>query len=271
MGQTASKKETLPERVRRLLGSPEWQKLSGTELQALRQKLALLDQAGVPPMTVLPATTLRTLQRIPHSSEGHQVPVSTILEHRPVLVFFSHRWLCPEQNKPDDEDNAKAATLVDWVDWYENVYTRTPGSRNVFLWVDYCSMDQSDPLPYIQSLPLFVATCNDFLCYQTADYHERAWCRVEVAVAYAYMTAGRVPWVLCADFRPAEQRKPRCERRAVEDPRTGRLTVEADRPHVDMLMSCAEQSKAWTGGDGRRLRFGDGGATVDAMVLGGQP
>ena len=60
----------------------------------------------------------------------------------------------------------------------------------------------------------------------------------------------------------------RSERRSVRDPRQGRLTVEADRLHVEMLTGCAEASAAWTGGDGRRLSFGEGGASVDAMVLG---
>lgn len=50
-----------------------------------------------------------------------------------------------------------------------------------------CSMDQSDPLPYIQSLPLYVATCNDLLCFETPDYHERAWCRVEVTIHDSHM------------------------------------------------------------------------------------
>lgn len=48
-------------------------------------------------------------------------------------------------------------------------------------------MDQSDPLPYIQSLPLYVATCNDLLCFETPDYHERAWCRVEVTIHDSHM------------------------------------------------------------------------------------
>ena len=91
---------------------------------------------------------------------------------------------------------------------------------------------------------------------------------VQVAIAFAFMTAGRVPWILHADFGGESQREAERESRAIQDPRLGRLTVEADREHVEMLTRCAEESVAWTGGDGRRLRFGEGGAVVDAMVLG---
>ena len=129
----------LPERVRQLLGSAEWQRLSGTKLPDLRSKLRLLVAASVPPMVVLPAATLRLLGRIPHSSEGHQVAVDSVLEDRPVFLFFSHRWLSPGQNRPDDADHSKARALIAWCDWYERVYTRSAHSRHVYLWIDCAS------------------------------------------------------------------------------------------------------------------------------------
>ena len=54
-------------------------------------------------------------------------------------------------------------------------------------------MNHEDPWPHIQSLPLYVATCNDLLCYETHDYDTRAWCCVERAIAFSFMYSGRIP------------------------------------------------------------------------------
>ena len=124
-------------------------------------------------MMVLAASKLRELGYIPHSSEGRAVPAVDALKNRAVLVFVSHRWLRPEASKPDDEENTKAKALIAFSDWYETIYTKQKGSRNVYFWLDWPSMNQADLAPYIHSLPLYVATCNDLLCFETPDYNAR--------------------------------------------------------------------------------------------------
>ena len=63
-------------------------------------------------------------------------------------------------------------------------------------------MDQKDPWPHIQSLPLYVAACNDLLCYETHDYDTRAWCCVERAIAFSFMYSGRIPCAQASHHPP---------------------------------------------------------------------
>jgi hypothetical protein len=129
-------------------------------------------------------------------------------------------------------------------------------------------MDQNDLTPYIHSLPLYVASCNDLLCFETPDYNSRAWCSVERVIAYSFMFSGKIPWVIEGGYELTEevlQKGPVNETRLLSDPRKGALTNEADRPHVEDLMKIAEHSHAWTGGDGRALDLG--ATTVDAWAF----
>jgi hypothetical protein len=42
----------------------------------------------------------------------------------------------------------------------------------------------------IAALPAYVAASTDMLCFETPDYGDRAWCRLERAVAFAFMFSG---------------------------------------------------------------------------------
>eukprot|EP00041_Stephanoeca_diplocostata_P018972 m.402215 g.402215 ORF g.402215 m.402215 type:complete len:286 (+) comp21175_c1_seq2:225-1082(+) len=259
--------------VVKLLSSKQWQILSGTKRQDVEKKFSLMSAAKIPPMRVLAASVLHELGRIPHSTECKTVLASEVLDEYPVFIFVSHRWLRPKEGYPDDSSNSKARALAEWGRWYETIYIKS-GIRKVFFWLDWPSMDQTDVIPHIQSLPLYVATCNDFLCFETHDYNTRAWCSVERAIAYAFMFSGKIPWVIRGSFelKPGEKPKPQREEMYLPDPREGQLSFEADRKHIMHLMDIAQTSKAWTGGDGRKLNLADKSACrVDAMVLGSHP
>jgi hypothetical protein len=166
--------------------------LSGTKASDIQTKLKLMEEHGIPQMMVLSGSRLAELGRIPHSKEGEAVPAEEALLNRGVLIFVSHRWLQPEKNKPDDESNSKAQALIAWRNWYENTYTKQKDSRHVYFWLDWPSMNQNDLSPYIHSLPLYVASCNDLLCFETPDYNSRAWCSVERVIAYSFMFSGKL-------------------------------------------------------------------------------
>lgn len=259
----ASERDKLCQKVLRLLESPKWQALSGTKHHDIIKKLDLI-QTNIPespPMRVISYQALKTCGRIPCSTDDDNPSVSVrkALETPGcVVVFFSHRWL--QALQPDDEQNSKFKVLMAWCAWYENDYSKQQ-SRRLFFWLDYSCMDQDNPLQGLLSLPLYLSLCNDFLCFETADYHERAWCRVERIIAYAFTFAGKIPWVLTPSFceklvnvnttttmesssssfiqyHPSQQ--------ILQNPLEGKLTDEGDWPYIQSLSKCAMGSKAWT-------------------------
>lgn len=67
--------------VVKLLSSKKWQALSGTKRQDVENKFALMSDANIPPMRVLPASVLHDLGRIPHSTENKTVLASEVSDH----------------------------------------------------------------------------------------------------------------------------------------------------------------------------------------------
>lgn len=246
--------------VIRLLNSKEWQSLSGTRVEDIRRKLSMIEDAGFPPMKLLPASELERLGRIPRSDVAPTVDAREALSNNGVLIFVSHRWLSPEERKPDDGAETKALCLSRFARWYEARYK----SRKVYFWLDFASVDQHAPSEGIRSLPLYVAACNDMVAYETEDYRTRAWCMVERLIAYKFSTAGIVPWVVLHDEARAfgqDEGKPvvasfEQTKSLLVDPSACSLTSEDDRDAVLQLKQCAMRAKAWTGGMPRPLTFG---------------
>jgi len=149
-----------------LLNSREWQELSGSRVQDVRRKLELIDRLGVPPMRVrapvpharsrmreltrreppfpapacsapprqvLPSAELRRLRLLPRSDCARTVDARAALENRGVIMFCSHRWLRPDEGRPDNALNRKARVLAMFGEWYERKYT----GRNIYWWLDW--------------------------------------------------------------------------------------------------------------------------------------
>ena len=136
-----------------LLASRQWTATTSTTYDGLEKRLLLMAEAGLPPMRVLPHTTLAQLGRIPRSTEGHTVNALDVLRQHGlnsphnrqpnvVFIFFSHSWLrkswcevegrnlpyrCPEWHAakkagsqigfPDSSDHVKARALIQWALW----------------------------------------------------------------------------------------------------------------------------------------------------------
>ena len=237
-------------------------------------------------MLVISADVLRNLRRIPRSSENAAVNVRQALHDNAVLVYFSHRWL--NAGNPDDDQGTKCRALLNWCEWYENDYSGQKTSRKLYFWIDWSCLDQdfNDGHKGVQSLPLYVSACNDFLCYETADYADRAWCRVERVIAYTYTFAVKIPWIIHPSFAnieiseigtpssapPNQQITSKIRYKArdwiLHGPREGLLSCGAkDWKHIHSLTACALSSKAWTGGDGRVLKFGKSKVMAQVMVV----
>jgi hypothetical protein len=56
----------------------------------------------------------------------------------------------------------------------------------IFYWIDFCCFDQRKVDDYLPMLPVWVACCERIVRYETEDYLERAWCRLELLLAYTF-------------------------------------------------------------------------------------
>merc|ERR1712096_469529 len=83
--------------------------------------------------------------------------------------------------------------------------------------------------------------------FETADNCERAWCGVEMMMAFAFMYAGKLPWIIDATLAGVDDpSKITCtaEKRPIPDPSKGKLYSEDDRRHVMTLLECASTAEA---------------------------
>ena len=270
MGSTKSKLYGSP--VARLLASKRWQSLNSAS-QPIKggalTKMELIVQYGLPPMHVISSKTLASLGRFPPNKEGYSEDARKVLRSgaHANIMLLSHRWLRPKEGKPDDENHTKLNALLEFCAWYNIKYP----SRELYFWIDYTCIGWDNRDQGIAALPAYVCSCTDLLCFQTVDYHDRAWCRLERAVAYAFMFSGAHPWILSSDVK-ANEKSPQAiqyQEISLEDPLTGQLTVEEDRVHIRSLLNVAYRSKAseaW--GMSRRLCFDTDRATrVTGAVL----
>ncbi len=141
-----------------------------------------------PPMMLLHWEELETLKRIPHSSENRAVDaligIETYGAGEVEIFMVSHRWLQPSldpsKSHPDTSLHEKAKAIREFSlwrrQWVQNNHGFLP---EIFYWIDYCCIDQTNTENAVPLLPLWVACCERFLRIETPDYHERAWCRIE--------------------------------------------------------------------------------------------
>lgn len=272
----------LPGQVRELLSSAQWQSLSGTKHSDVLKKLQLIADVGCPPMMVLSSKALARQGYLPSFSEGLALDARTVLQEDAVIIFVSHRWLRSSEQQPDSEDRTKFKALIAFAHYYEHYYNSGWGGgaaaaaasgrepkRNVYFWIDYSCIDPENIQDGIQSLPLYVASAMDLLIFDTSDYSQRAWCSTELTLAYKFMFAGRIPWVVGASLAETPVRpdlfRVRPEERLLRDPTGGLLSSEGDRSHVEGLVRCAVDANAWVGGEDRALEFGK--TTISAQTV----
>jgi len=200
-----------------------------------------------------------------------------------IIAFFSHRWLRANFSTlhggdvgwrssewqdainaeghyigmPDNPENEKARDLIAWMRWLTWRTSRettfmsnylTQKCKDVYFFIDWPCVDQTNPKEEICALPAFVSSCSLIASYFTDEYKGRAWCQAELLVSQAYCA---LPVVMCVPegfihdnqlFLKADQTKlpnPSDEEKAM-------ITNEDDRPTIAKLVECARESRAFT-------------------------
>lgn len=176
--------ERLNQNVLALLDD-EWPKLKNSSLLTTwRDRDDLMRRIG-PEMCLVDPETIASLGRIPHSAEGKTITMeeaanrATACNMRFFIEMFSHRWHSPFA--PDDRYCNKARVLCEWANYRKSMSFRT------FYWIDHACINQSDIAPGVAMLPLYVSCCNNILCYDSPEYENRAWCRVERLMFSAFV------------------------------------------------------------------------------------
>ena len=204
-----------------------------------------------------------------------------------VLLFYSHRWSRPNWcealekdvlwgseewqtaklqgeaiGDPDDAAHSKALALVQFAKWFERAAKRfsgldkeampygiTQGKKlEVYWWIDWCCTNQDAPGPDMAALPAYAAACAGIVSAWNDEYKERAWCQVELLVAYALMRTGDKIWSVPPGFADGATCPMKVAREyvVVADPAKGQLTNEGDRTVIKSLTEVASRSKAFT-------------------------
>ena len=202
-----------------------------------------------------------------------------------VLLFYSHRWKRPNWSEdlgkdlpwasaerqlamregkrfgdPDDAARSKAKALIAYGDWLKRfklggdvdgtlAEISNHPDLEIFWWIDWASTDQDAPGPDMAALPAFAAACAGIVAAWSPEYASRAWCRVELLMAHAFMTRGDKVFVLPDGFAGAEPQGDNWARReegVVADPAAGDLTNDHDRAVIRSLTGVAERSTAFS-------------------------
>ena len=87
--------------------------------------------------------------------------------------------------------------LASYVSYY---ISPTIDTNQVFYWTDWPCADQYNPGPDMAALPAYVAVCHAIVAATSKEYFERAWCHVELMMAYSFMSIGRTLFLLEEGF-----------------------------------------------------------------------
>lgn len=203
-----------------------------------------------------------------------------------VVMMASHRWSRPNYccqceadrvwgseerqscherehfvGHPDDMHGSKAKALVQFAEWYtwwrtnkislhkgHGEITRDPELK-LYFWIDFCCVDQDNPVPEMSALPAYVSTCQAIVCLDSPEYMSRAWCQVELMMAYAFMAQGNRPLMIPVDFEHHGQDLHR-EACVLQNPSVavanGGVTNPADGRVIEALQRAAVRSRTFS-------------------------
>jgi len=162
------------------------------------------------------------------------------------INFFSHRWLRPSMDPskahPDDERGTKAkvvATLGERIQNYNG------GRGGHYFWIDFCCIDQDDPLPGVMKLPVYIALCQKIWCYvDTPDYMDRAWTRLERVVMASLKFIAGLNYVHVGSLAGSGHSDGEREEDVVPNPLSGSLTNPDDLDSIKILSGFCQ--KLWS-------------------------
>lgn len=204
-----------------------------------------------------------------------------VLLNRPlaVILFYSHRWArpnwCEKLGKdqawgsaereaamreghffgdPDDAEHSKAKDLIEYAKWFKRLQESditsditSDSDLQIYWWIDWACTNQDSPGPDMAALPAYAAVSAGIVAAWTDVYKDRAWCQVELLMAYAFMTSGKSVFVVPAGFTDgAHTLDASTEEVVVADPVQGKLTNDGDRALIESLTGVARRSIAFS-------------------------
>jgi hypothetical protein len=158
--------------------------------------------------------------------------------------MFSHRWLRSSldqaQAHPDELDNTKARAINRFTQWRKRwVRDKHKFDPHIYYWIDYSCFDQANLDNNLAMLPLWVACCERFVRFETVDYFDRAWCRLEMLLSYVF---GFADYHVVID-KTFQMGLPENHGKAgldiIQDPSQGRTTDPLDAKRVAELSEFA--------------------------------
>jgi hypothetical protein len=161
--------------------------------------------------------------------------------------MVSHRWLRPSlepsRSQADNPGGEKARALNEFSRWRRQwVLHRHGFLPEIYYWIDYSCIDQENSAAAVPLLPLWVACCERFLRIETADYDERAWCRVEPLLSYVFSFADHHVSI-GLDFSCRWPYFGEEVSRPILDPRGGKLTNPEDMKLILSLVELANRTR----------------------------
>ena len=118
----------------------------------------------------------------------------------------------------------------------------------LFYWIDWPCVDQSNPAPHMAALPAYVAASSALVSAWSETYVSRAWCRIELMMANSFMISGDKVFVIEDRFRDDGQNTVAIEKFRLPDPADGALTNPCDHIVIASLRSTALGSKTFSCG-----------------------
>ena len=192
---------------------------------------------GLIEMVVVPLSVFKSQGQIPRRSfrgdECH-IPVTALGPDDKVL-FFSQRWLTPSPRSEASPDDGPGGTKYKQLMAACGEYMEQQGvaEANVYIWLDYSCVDQDDDallVKGVNSLALYVCSCDAFISIDHADYFDRGWCLMECMFA----DASKTPRYIFTKDNVLKELLPdmRLENKT---PAEGSFTVESDRAIMKVL------------------------------------
>jgi hypothetical protein len=232
--------------VEQLLSEPLFRESGASYDQ--RELIKAANNIG-PPMKLLHWRKLEELRYLPAFAACHADDALSGVERfgAPEVEIFmvSHRWLRPSVTRtlahPDDALATKAQALTEFSHWRRSwVRQRHRFLPELYYWIDYCCFDQLNLAANMAMLPLWVACCERLVCFETSDYHSRAWCRLELLLSHSFNFADHHT-VIGPGFRASDAHNGLEENHILQRPGDAELTDAADRVHIQPLEQLACQ------------------------------
>lgn len=216
-----------------------------------RSLIRKANSLGGPPFQMLHWKRLIELGRVPNSNEKEAVDaiagINAFGANEVEIFMVSHRWLRPSvarnQGHPDSIQNRKAKAINQFSLWRREWVLHKHGFLpEIYYWIDYSCIDQSNPAEAIAMLPLWIACCERFVRIEAKDYDERMWCRVEPLLSHVFSFADH-HLSIGLDFSFKWPYFGTEIKWALLDPLTGKTTIPEDKKLVSPLVELATQTQ----------------------------